>query len=101
MFEGADGGGIFLCTSGTTGTPKGILLREELLAHVASSVVDWHRLSRADRGYCSLPLFHVNAEVVGLLVDTLGGAIPQPRQVLLEPSLRARSSSLGFRAGAS
>jgi oxalate---CoA ligase len=44
------GGGIFLCTSGTTGTPKGILLREEQLAHVASSVVEAHRLGRGDRG---------------------------------------------------
>jgi oxalate---CoA ligase len=68
------GGGIFLCTSGTTGTPKGILLREEQLAHVASSVADWHRLSRADRGYCSLPLFHVNAEVVGVLATLRAGA---------------------------
>jgi acyl-CoA synthetase (AMP-forming)/AMP-acid ligase II len=68
------GGGIFLCTSGTTGTPKGILLREEQLAHVASSVVEWHRLGQADRGYCSLPLFHVNAEVVGLLATLRAGA---------------------------
>ena len=68
------GGGIFLCTSGTTGTPKGILLREPQLAHVAASVADWHRLDRADRGYCSLPLFHVNAEVVGLLATLRAGA---------------------------
>ena len=68
------GGGIFLCTSGTTGTPKGILLREEQLAHVASSVVDCHRLTTADRGYCSLPLFHVNAEVVGVLATLRAGA---------------------------
>jgi acyl-CoA synthetase (AMP-forming)/AMP-acid ligase II len=74
LTSGADGGGIFLCTSGTTGTPKGILLREEQLAHVASCVVDWHRLSQADRGYCSLPLFHVNAEVVGLLATLRAGA---------------------------
>jgi oxalate---CoA ligase len=67
-------GGIFLCTSGTTGTPKGILLREEQLAHVASSVVECHRLGRADRGYCSLPLFHVNAEVVGVLATLRAGA---------------------------
>ena len=39
-------GGIFLCTSGTTGTPKGILLREGQLAHVAASVVECHRLGR-------------------------------------------------------
>jgi acyl-CoA synthetase (AMP-forming)/AMP-acid ligase II len=69
-----DAGGIFLCTSGTTGTPKGILLRDQQLAHVASSVVDWHRLTRADRGYCSLPLFHVNAEVVGVLATLKAGA---------------------------
>ena len=66
--------GIFLCTSGTTGTPKGILLRDEQLAHVASSVVDCHRLTAADRGYCSLPLFHVNAEVVGVLATLKAGA---------------------------
>ena len=68
------GGGIFLCTSGTTGTPKGILLRERQLAHVASSVVESHRLGRGDRGYCSLPLFHVNAEVVGVLATLRAGA---------------------------
>lgn len=66
--------GIFLCTSGTTGTPKGILLGDEQLAHTAASVVSAHRLSRADRGYCSLPLFHVNAEVVGLLATLRAGA---------------------------
>jgi oxalate---CoA ligase len=71
---GPAGGGIFLCTSGTTGTPKGILLRDEQLAHVAASVVSQHRLSRADRGYCPLPLFHVNAEVVGLLATLRAGA---------------------------
>ncbi len=60
-------GGIFLCTSGTTGTPKGILLREDQLSHVAAAVASHHRLTPTDRGYCCLPLFHVNAEVVGLL----------------------------------
>ncbi len=73
-FDVAGSGGIFLCTSGTTGTPKGILLRDEQLAHVASSVVDCHRLTAADRGYCSLPLFHVNAEVVGVLATLRAGA---------------------------
>jgi oxalate---CoA ligase len=60
-------GGIFLCTSGTTGTPKGILLTTAQLGHVATCVARHHRLTPADRGYCCLPLFHVNAEVVGLL----------------------------------
>ena len=74
LTRGGAGGGIFLCTSGTTGTPKGILLRDEQLAHVAASVVNCHRLTPADRGYCSLPLFHVNAEVVGVLATLRAGA---------------------------
>jgi acyl-CoA synthetase (AMP-forming)/AMP-acid ligase II len=68
------GGGIFLCTSGTTGTPKGILLREDQLGHVAATVAAHHQLTPADRGYCCLPLFHVNAEVVGLLATLAAGA---------------------------
>jgi len=67
-------GGIFLCTSGTTGTPKGILLTEDQLCHVAAVVAGHHRLTAADRGYCCLPLFHVNAEVVGLLATLSTGA---------------------------
>ena len=70
----AGSGGIFLCTSGTTGAPKGILLREDQLCHVAAAVADHHRLLPADRGYCCLPLFHVNAEVVGLLATLAAGA---------------------------
>ena len=68
------GGGIFLCTSGTTGTPKGVLLGADQLGHVAACVAQHHRLGPADRGYCCLPLFHVNAEVVGLLATLAAGA---------------------------
>jgi oxalate---CoA ligase len=85
--ESAPYGGIFLCTSGTTGAPKGILLRDEQLAHVAASVVSHHKLTAADRGYCSLPLFHVNAEVVGLLATLAAGA---------SLALDARFSRRGF-----
>ena len=66
-------GGIFLCTSGTTGTPKGILLRDDQLAHTAGAVAVHHRLKPSDRGYCCLPLFHINAEVVGLLGTLAAG----------------------------
>ena len=72
--RGSGSGGIYLCTSGTTGAPKGIMLREDQLCHVAAGVADHHRLFPADRGYCCLPLFHVNAEVVGLLATLAAGA---------------------------
>jgi len=42
--------------------------------HVAGSVAAYHRLTPADRGYCCLPLFHINAEVVGLLGTLAAGA---------------------------
>jgi acyl-CoA synthetase (AMP-forming)/AMP-acid ligase II len=67
-------GGILLTTSGSTGTPKGVYLDERQLCHVAAQVAGHHRLSPADRGYCSLPLFHINAEVVGLLATLAAGA---------------------------
>jgi oxalate---CoA ligase len=40
---------------------------------VAAAVAGHHRLTAADRGYCTLPLFHVNAEVVGLLATLSAG----------------------------
>ncbi len=72
--RGSGAGGIYLCTSGTTGAPKGIMLREGQLGHVGAAVASHHRLTPADRGFCCLPLFHVNAEVVGLLATLAAGA---------------------------
>ena len=45
------GWGIFLCTSGTTGAPEGILLREDQLGHVAAAVAGHHRLDTGDLGH--------------------------------------------------
>jgi acyl-CoA synthetase (AMP-forming)/AMP-acid ligase II len=36
-------------------------------------VATHHRLTQADRGFCPLPLFHVNAQVVGLLATLVSG----------------------------
>ena len=41
---------------------------------MARAVAAHHRLTPADRGYCCLPLFHINAEVVGLLGTLAAGA---------------------------
>ncbi len=72
----AAGGGVVLSTSGTTGTAKQIFLGEAQLVHVARAVAVHHALTRDDIGFCPLPLFHVNAEVVGLLATlTAGGTV--------------------------
>jgi acyl-CoA synthetase (AMP-forming)/AMP-acid ligase II len=58
---------VLLSSSGSTGEPKQVLLADAQLAHVAGAVATSHGLGRDDVGYCPLPLYHVNAEVVGLL----------------------------------
>ena len=67
-------GGAVLASSGTTGVPKVIPLHQGHLLHTARSVSDHHRLTPSDRGFNSLPLFHINAEVVGLLASLVAGS---------------------------
>ncbi|MBF4581324.1 AMP-binding protein [Curtobacterium sp. VKM Ac-2865] len=67
-------GSVVLFTSGSTGTPKGVELPESQLLFVARAVAEHNALTRDDRGFNSLPLFHVNAEVVGLLSTLVAGA---------------------------
>lgn len=65
---------VLLASSGTTGRPKGIPLSERHLVHGARRVARHHRIGPGDRGYTPLPLFHVNAQVVGLLATLVSGA---------------------------
>ncbi|HXA32545.1 MAG TPA: AMP-binding protein [Acidimicrobiales bacterium] len=67
-------GGAILSSSGTTGAPKVIPVYQGRLLHTARAVAAHHRLSPADRGFNPLPLFHINAEVVGLLATLVAGA---------------------------
>jgi acyl-CoA synthetase (AMP-forming)/AMP-acid ligase II len=71
--EGASGGAV-LASSGTTGVPKVVPLHQALLLHTARSVSTHHQLTPGDRGFNSLPLFHINAEVVGLLSALVSGS---------------------------
>jgi acyl-CoA synthetase (AMP-forming)/AMP-acid ligase II len=68
------GGGAVLASSGTTGTPKVIPLAQRQLLCTASNVAQHHQLTPQDRGFNSLPLFHINAEVVGLLATLIAGS---------------------------
>ncbi len=70
----AASGGIVLSSSGTTGPPKVIRLRQDKLLHTARCVVAHHQLTERDRGFNPLPLFHINAEVVGLLSTLVAGS---------------------------
>lgn len=70
----AGGAALVLASSGTTGNPKIIPLSEANLLHTASALVANHDLEVTDRGYCPLPLFHINALVVGALSTVVAGA---------------------------
>jgi acyl-CoA synthetase (AMP-forming)/AMP-acid ligase II len=67
-------GGLLMVTSGTTGAPKGVLLDDAQLSHVAGAIATHHRLVPGERGLSPLPLHHVNAPVVAVLASLAGGA---------------------------
>jgi acyl-CoA synthetase (AMP-forming)/AMP-acid ligase II len=70
----ARGGGVVLSSSGTTGTPKVVRLGQDKMLHTARCVASHLRLESDDRGFNPLPLFHINAEVVGLLSALVAGS---------------------------
>lgn len=70
----AGDGGVVLSSSGTTGTPKVARLRQAQLLHTAQCVASHLELDAEDRGFNPLPLFHINAEVVGLLSALVAGS---------------------------
>ena len=63
-----------LVTSGTTGDPKVVRLPVGQLLLAAGQIARHHRITRDDRGFNPLPLFHVNAEVVGVLAQLVAGS---------------------------
>ncbi|SDR17434.1 long-chain acyl-CoA synthetase [Rhizobiales bacterium GAS113] len=70
---------LLMYTSGTTGTPKGVMLTHANLLAAAGSAAEWHRLGEADRVLSSLPLYHINGQVIGTLTPFLsGGSIVAP-----------------------
>jgi acyl-CoA synthetase (AMP-forming)/AMP-acid ligase II len=82
--QGGDGPGpsslaLLMYTSGTTGTPKGVMLTHANLAANAHSVSAEHRLGPADRVAAVLPLYHINAFAVTMMGPLAhGGSLAMP-----------------------
>jgi acyl-CoA synthetase (AMP-forming)/AMP-acid ligase II len=51
---------LFLHTSGTTSTPKGVPLRHSNITQSVANIVNTYELSPADSSYIVMPLFHVH-----------------------------------------
>ncbi|MEU2337255.1 AMP-binding protein [Streptomyces sp. NPDC006654] len=65
---------LLIYTSGTTGTPKGVMLDHANIDAMAAMGCRALELGPADRCLLVLPLFHVNAIVVSVLIPLLVGA---------------------------
>ncbi|MGH9019944.1 MAG: AMP-binding protein [Acidimicrobiales bacterium] len=70
----ADDGGVVMASSGTTGTPKVMNLGATQLLDTAALVASHNELTAFDRGFNPLPLFHINAQVVGVLASLHAGS---------------------------
>jgi long-chain acyl-CoA synthetase len=70
--EEPDGGSLddealIVYTSGTTGSPKGVVLTVANLLTDADAIAEWHGFGMTDRLMCVLPIHHVNGTVVTLM----------------------------------
>jgi long-chain acyl-CoA synthetase len=72
---------LLMYTSGTTGTPKGVLSSHAGLLAGARAVAGWHSLGPRDRVLSSLPIYHINGQVIGTLAPFVsGGSIVAPHR---------------------
>jgi long-chain acyl-CoA synthetase len=70
---------LLMYTSGTTGTPKGVMLSQSNLAANAHAIGDEHQLTPQDRVLAVLPLYHINAFAVTMLAPLAsGGSLVMP-----------------------
>ena len=65
---------LVIYTSGTTGLPKGVPCTHLKMVGAGAVVQSAVHLTKHDRGYISMPLFHSNAWYVGILPLMIGGA---------------------------
>jgi len=72
---------LLLYTSGTTGLPKGVILSHKNMVAGGEYTTLAHALTPDDRALCSLPLYHINGEVVTAVTPLVsGGSVVMPHK---------------------
>jgi len=76
-----DDDALLLYTSGTTGLPNGAVLSHKNLVAGGENTTMAHGLGPGDRALCSLPLYHINGEVVTVMAPLVsGGSVVMPHR---------------------
>ncbi len=72
---------LLLYTSGTTGLPKGVILSHKNMVAGGEYTTLAHQLTPQDRALCSLPLYHINGEIVTAVTPLVsGGSVVMPHK---------------------
>jgi long-chain acyl-CoA synthetase len=72
---------LLLYTSGSTGNPKGVILSHKNVVCGGQYTAMAHQLTPADRALCSLPLYHINGEVVTTIAPLISsGSVVMPHK---------------------
>jgi acyl-CoA synthetase (AMP-forming)/AMP-acid ligase II len=73
--------GLLIYTSGTTGLPKGVVLSHKNIIAGGAYTALAHELTPNDRALCSLPLYHINGEIVTVVAPLVsGGSVVMPHK---------------------
>ena len=72
---------LMMYTSGTTGTPKGVMLSNRSVVAGGENVSSAHQLGPDDRVMAVLPLYHINAQIVTATSPLIhGGSLVMPHR---------------------
>ena len=76
-----DDAALLMYTSGTTGRPKGCLLTQKNVISGGLFVQQAHKLTPAERVLSSLPLYHINGQIVATVGPLVhGGSVVAPHR---------------------